>query len=61
MKAAYYVRLLPNRILVMRDRDFLIRIAREHRKEWHRIEAWNRYHAKVIGLEMRKCIEVLTS
>lgn len=59
MKAAYYIRILPRRILALPAEHFFWLVAESERVHWQKIEAWNKYHAKQIGLEVRKCIEVL--
>ena len=60
MKAAYYIRIQPHRILVVSDKYFLTKIPREERDGWQRIEAWNKYHAKQLGMEYKKVMEELT-
>lgn len=57
MKATYYIKITPRRIWCMSDREFLTQVGRDERAGWVRIEAWNRYHAKQLGMEYRQALK----
>lgn len=59
MKSAYYIRILPRRILALPPEEFFWIVGESERVHWQQIEAWNKYHAKQLGMEYRKALKVL--
>lgn len=59
MKAAYYIRILPHRILAITAEKFPLQVGVTQQQFWHPIDAWNKYHAKQLGMEMRKVLKEL--